>query len=441
MKHNYNPDDDGVERTPWRCPCRLPRYDTVAFLLLHAGYVSQWAFDYRFYQARGLSLSDVSLVVAVQQVAFVLGRVFPLTRMPCPSWRLFCVRVPRDLLPFAPSALIVTTVAKARGHFYAAAATQGFLVSVIAEAVCPSDNVGISVWQGCASHAIWTLVAVQVDVLRFDIGTVYQTAAGCYAGAVLCLLLVGRSGRRRCCSSLAKRAFENREAMESSDEEDDDDGDSLSSSRAASPSPRVYGQSLNARLLWLAFYSESTSRVAMSVSSVSIQTTAIVARVAFPAVVEIPCFQYVPSLPVMLVARLCLEQLAASQAVRWHQPCGRWMFLFSGYMVGSMALLLHFQSYIQPGDECALHMMLAYATSLSSAAGTARPAWETHLAGLLSAAILTWPVGQLGQFDAALAWASLVLMLGCFAAAASFASSAFKPAGVSVSVRRKRLAR
>nr|XP_054931100.1 uncharacterized protein LOC126539204 [Dermacentor andersoni] len=369
-----------------------------------------------------------------------MRRRFIVLSQPCPCSRLFCVRVPRRLLPFAPSALVAATVAKARGHFYAAAATQGFLVTVIAEAVCPSDDAGISAWQGCASHAIWTLVALQVDVLRFDIDTVYPTAAACYAAAVVCLLLVGRSGRRRCCSSFAKRAFEKRDTAESSDEEDDD-SDSSSSCRDASPSPRFYGQSLKARLVWLTFYSESTSRVAMSVSSVSIQTTAILARVAFPAVVEIPCFQYVSSLPALLVARLCLEQLAACQAVRWPQPCGRWMFLFSGYTVCSMVLLLHFQTYIHQEDLCALHMMLAYSASMSSAAGAARPAWETHLAGLISAAILALPAGQLGQFDSALAWASLALMLGCFAATASFASSALKPAGVSVSVRRRRLRR
>ncbi|XP_065287901.1 uncharacterized protein [Dermacentor albipictus] len=302
--YRYNSDEYVVEKTSWRLfRCRFPRYDTLAFLLLHAGYVSQWAFDYRFYQSRGLSLRDVSLVVAVQQAALVLGRVLPLARLPCPSSRLFCMRVPRGLPPFSPLALVAATVAKARGHFYGAAAIQGFLVTVIAEVVCPSDDVGISAWQGCASHAIWTLVALQVDVLRFDIGTVYQTAAACYAAAVVCLLLVGRSGRRRCCSSFAKRAFEKRQTTESSDEEDDD-SDSSSSFRHESPSPRFYGQSLNARLVWLTFYSESTSRVAMSVSSVSIQTTAILARVAFPAVVEIPCFQYVSSLPVLLVARL-----------------------------------------------------------------------------------------------------------------------------------------
>ncbi|XP_065287898.1 uncharacterized protein [Dermacentor albipictus] len=306
--YRYNSDEYVVEKTSWRLfRCRFPRYDTLAFLLLHAGYVSQWAFDYRFYQSRGLSLRDVSLVVAVQQAALVLGRVLPLARLPCPSSRLFCMRVPRGLPPFSPLALVAATVAKARGHFYGAAAIQGFLVTVIAEVVCPSDDVGISAWQGCASHAIWTLVALQVDVLRFDIGTVYQTAAACYAAAVVCLLLVGRSGRRRCCSSFAKRAFEKRQTTESSDEEDDD-SDSSSSFRHESPSPRFYGQSLNARLVWLTFYSESTSRVAMSVSSVSIQTTAILARVAFPAVVEIPCFQYVSSLPVLLVARLLAHQ-------------------------------------------------------------------------------------------------------------------------------------
>ncbi|XP_065287899.1 uncharacterized protein [Dermacentor albipictus] len=57
------------------------------------------------------------------------------------------MRVPRGLPPFSPLALVAATVAKARGHFYGAAAIQGFLVTVIAEVVCPSDDVGISAWQ------------------------------------------------------------------------------------------------------------------------------------------------------------------------------------------------------------------------------------------------------------------------------------------------------
>ncbi|XP_037528150.1 uncharacterized protein LOC119405384 [Rhipicephalus sanguineus] len=456
--YSYDPDDYVVERTPCRvaiallnfhdavsrgtrrcCWCRLPRYDTLAFLLLHAGYVSQWAFDYRFYQAGGLSLVDVGIVVAVQQVALVLGRIIPLTRMPCPSWKLPCVRIPRGLRSFAPLALVIATMAKARGHFYAAAAAQGFLVSAIAEAVCPIDDVEISVWQGCASHAIWTLVAVQVDYLRFDIGTVYLTAAGCYAAVVICLLMVGRSGRRRCCSSLAKRVFRERDTTRGSS--DEDDGDSASSPRDALSLPRLPGQSLNSRLLWLAFYAESSSRVAMTVSSVSLQTAAILVRVAFPAVVEVPCYQYVPSLPILLVVRLLLEQLAASQASRWPQSCGRLVFLFSGYIVSSMALLLHFQTYVHQGDLCALHMMLAYATSLSCVAGAVRPVWETHLAGFISAAMLVWPVGRIGQFDATLAWASLALMLGCSAATISLAASLFRPTGMHVRFRRRQPAR
>ncbi|KAL1469284.1 hypothetical protein MTO96_004986 [Rhipicephalus appendiculatus] len=338
--YSYDPDEYVVERTSWRCcRCRLPRYDTLAFLLLHAGYVSQWAFDYRFYQAGGLTLVDVGNVLAVQQMALVLA-------LPNRG-KLPCIRIPRGLRPFAPLALAIATMAKARGHFYAAAATQGFLVSAIAEAVCPIDDVDISAWQGCASHAIWTLVAVQVDYLRFDIGTVYLTAGGCYAAAVMCLLMVGRSGRRSCCSSLAKRVLRERDTTRGSSDEDDDD--SASSARAASALPRLPGQSLNARLLWLAFYAESSSRVAMTVSSVCVQTTAILARVAFPAVVEIPCNQYVSSLPILLVVRLLLEQLAASQASRWPQSCGRLVFLFSGYIVASMALLLHFQTYVHQG--------------------------------------------------------------------------------------------
>ncbi|KAH7936120.1 hypothetical protein HPB52_018521 [Rhipicephalus sanguineus] len=374
------------------CWCRLPRYDTLAFLLLHAGYVSQWAFDYRFYQAGGLSLVDVGIVVAVQQVALVLGRIIPLTRMPCPSWKLPCVRIPRGLRSFAPLALVIATMAKAR-----------------------------------------------VDYLRFDIGTVYLTAAGCYAAVVICLLMVGRSGRRRCCSSLAKRVFRERDTTRGSS--DEDDGDSASSPRDALSLPRLPGQSLNSRLLWLAFYAESSSRVAMTVSSVSLQTAAILVRVAFPAVVEVPCYQYVPSLPILLVVRLLLEQLAASQASRWPQSCGRLVFLFSGYIVSSMALLLHFQTYVHQGDLCALHMMLAYATSLSCVAGAVRPVWETHLAGFISAAMLVWPVGRIGQFDATLAWASLALMLGCSAATISLAASLFRPTGMHVRFRRRQPAR
>ncbi|KAH6941349.1 hypothetical protein HPB50_016684 [Hyalomma asiaticum] len=440
--YNYDPDDCVVERTPWSCCwCRLPRYDTLAFLLLHAGYVSQWAFDYRYYQAHGLTLADVCYVVAVQQAALMLGHIVPISRMLNPSWKVpGRARVPRGrLLPFVPLALVVAVMAKAGGHFYAAAAAQGFLVSALAAVVCPNDDAGVSVWQGCASHAVWTLVAVQVDILRLDIGTVYLTAAGCYAASVACLLLVGRSGRRRCCSSLTKRISKERDATcPSADEDDEDDSDSTSSSRPAPPLPSFCDQTLNARLLWLAFYAESSCRVAMTVSSVCIQVTAILARVAFPAVAEVPCSQYVSSLPVLLVVRLLLEQLAASQAARWPQPCGRIVFLFSGYTVSSMALLLHFQTYVHQGDVCALQMMLAYATSLSHVAGATRPAWETHLAGLISAILLACPVGQVGQFDGVLVWASLALMLGCSAATVSFASAAFRPRGMHVTFRRRR---
>ncbi|XP_075730695.1 uncharacterized protein LOC142774189 [Rhipicephalus microplus] len=245
--------------------------------------------------------------------------------------------------------------------------------------------------------------------------------------------MVGRSGRRRCCSSLAKRVFRQLDAGCGSSDEDDD---SACSSRTALALPRPSGQSLNFRLLWLAFYAESSSRVAMTVSSVCIQTTAILARVAFPAVVEIPCYQYVSSLPILLVVRLLLEQLAASQASRWPQSCGRLVFLFSGYMVSSMALLLHFQTYVHQGDLCALHMMLAYATSLSCTAGAVRPIWETHLAGFVSAAMLVWPVGRIDQFDGALAWASLALMLGCSAATISFVAAALRPSRMRVRSQR-----
>ncbi|KAL3221221.1 hypothetical protein MRX96_029559 [Rhipicephalus microplus] len=216
-------------------------------------------------------------------------------------------------------------------------------------------------------------------------------------------------------------------------------------SRTALALPRPSGQSLNSRLLWLAFYAESSSRVAMTVSSVCIQTTAILARVAFPAVVEIPCYQYMSSLPILLVVRLLLEQLAASQASRWPQSCGRLVFLFSGYIVSSMALLLHFQTYVHQGGlvRAAHDARLRYVTlvhgrssetHLGDASGRLRffPVLLFRALGFVSAAMLVWPVGRIDQFDGALAWASLALMLGCSAATISFVAAALRPSRMRV---------
>ncbi|KAL3221222.1 hypothetical protein MRX96_029559 [Rhipicephalus microplus] len=402
----------------------------LAFLLLHAGYVSQWAFRLPLLPGRRTDPSQRGPRGGrSSRWQVVLGRIIPLTRMvssrstqgnktdALPIAEAYpAYAIPRGLRSFFPLALAIATMAKARGYFYAAAAAQGFLVSAIAEAVCPIDDVDISVWQGCASHVILDAGgrASGLPALRHRHRPPYGS----------CLL----RGRSRVPADVLTRTTTQRAA-----------------SRTALALPRPSGQSLNSRLLWLAFYAESSSRVAMTVSSVCIQTTAILARVAFPAVVEIPCYQYMSSLPILLVVRLLLEQLAASQASRWPQSCGRLVFLFSGYIVSSMALLLHFQTYVHQGGlvRAAHDARLRYVTlvhgrssetHLGDASGRLRffPVLLFRALGFVSAAMLVWPVGRIDQFDGALAWASLALMLGCSAATISFVAAALRPSRMRV---------
>ncbi|XP_077500548.1 uncharacterized protein LOC144111211 [Amblyomma americanum] len=339
----------------------------------------------------------------------VLGRIWPRNLLPCR----------RGASAVVPLALALAV--KECGYLYVAAAAQGFLASVVVRLTCLHEDFRLLVhWQGCASHVIWTLVAVQVDILTYSVASVHLTAGVCYVEALLCFL-VGQ----RCSVPFERTRCE--------------DGDStLSGWRSVSRRPALRDQGLNSRLLRLALFLESSSRVSMSASSVSIQAAAILARVAFPQVVAVPCWAVIPSQAAMLVVRLVLEQMAFGQSARWSKPCGRWVFLFSGYVLSLMVLMLHFQTSVPSGDTCALHMMLAYSLSLACTAVAVRPVWETDLAGVLSAVLLAWPPGHLGQFDSALAWCSLLLILGLSAAILSIASSFCHQPGVRIELRRKR---
>lgn len=387
---------------------RAPSYQTFAFLLVHAGYVSQWASDYRFYEEKGVSINNVCRLLAVQQVALVLGRIWPRTLLPCR-------RVASAVGP-----LVLALVFKERGYLYTAAAAQGFLASAVARVTyVGEDERFLACWQGCASHVIWTLVALQVDVLTFSVGTVHVTAGGCYVAALLCLVV---DTRRRV-------PFERRH----------EDSDSPSPGwRSVSLQPALRRQGLNSRLLRLALFLESGGRLAMSASSVCLQAAAVLARVAFPDVVAVPCAAVIPSQAAMLAVRLVLEQMASGQSARWSHPWGRWLLLFSGYALSLVALVLHFQTNVHHGDMCALHMILAYSLSLACASGAVRPAWETELAGVVSAALLAWPPGHLGQFDSSLAWCSLLLILGVSASSVSLASSLCSPLDERIELPRKR---
>ncbi|XP_049521502.1 uncharacterized protein LOC125944692 [Dermacentor silvarum] len=161
----------------------------------------------------------------------------------------------------------------------------------------------------------------------------------------------------------------------------------------------------------------------MAMSSVCLQTAAILARTVFPFVAAGSCVSVLPSLPVLLAFRLVLEQKAREQAVRWSTTADRRSLCLLGSYVLVVVLVLVTPFYRH--YRCAQHLLLGYALALACGAGAVRPAWEENVAALLSAAALAWPAGTLDHFDVAFSRASVLVMLGASAATVAIASCVF----------------
>ncbi|CAN8027871.1 unnamed protein product [Ixodes persulcatus] len=350
--------------------------DAVVFLLVQAGLVCQWAYDYEHYARGNLTVADMYSLVAVQQLCMLLG--------PWLSALVQPLRLAKPLVIVALVSAEVSCLAKIWGFYWTASVVQGLFLSALVACLNPAAQpAALDLWQNYACQIAWTAAAVAVDLFRFSLAMVYGMAACAYLQAAI---LVARK---------------------------------LSPPQHLAPSRRAEsGWSLEARLKSLAAHIEDMALMARAVSDVCIDAVAILTRAAFPGLVLESCASLLDSPGMLFVVRLCVER-AGSRHGLWASQSGCWGVTswglpsrMLGYALAVVGMAIYFGTASSALDVCTSHFLVAYAVALAAASEPPVPPWHTTAGGLLSAGLLLWGCGGDASFDAALGWSSVLLCVG-----------------------------
>ncbi|CAN8004339.1 unnamed protein product, partial [Ixodes hexagonus] len=314
-------------------------------------------------------------LVAVQQLCMLLGPSLSALAQP--------LRLAKPLIVLALVLAECSCFVKIWGYHRTAAVVQGLLLSsVVACLNLDAQPAALDMWQNYACLVTWTTAAVAVDLFRLGFATVYGMAAFAYLQAAV---LVARKLSPEQHLTMSRRAG--------------------------------FEWNLENKLNHLTVILGDTALLARGVSNVCLEATAILTRVAFPALVLDSCASLLNSVGMLLVVRKCVERAALNQGRR-ASTSRRWRLTSGtlGYVLAVVSLAAYFGTPCVLLEACGAHFLMAYGVTLAAASEPLVPPSQTTAGALLSSGLLLWGCGDARSgFDAVLGWSVVLLCVGLVA--------------------------